>query len=132
MAINFPLVDVTLDNGPIEIARGTHMMSKEEGLRRINSGEIELEPITMQLGDVMIRDVRGLHRGTPNRTEIPRPMVVIGYSRRWLYRPEVSIQIPRAAINTLTERGRHLLRFNPIVESLDSVGEAEVYQSFAY
>lgn len=132
LAINFPLVDVTLDNGPIEIARGTHMMSKEEGLLRINSGEIELEPITMQLGDVMIRDVRGLHRGTPNRTETPRPMVVIGYSRRWLYRPEVSIQIPRAAINTLTERGRHLLRFNPIVESLDELNETEVYQSFAY
>jgi hypothetical protein len=108
------------------------MMSKEEGLLRIKSGEIELEPITMQLGDVMIRDVRGLHRGTPNRTEIPRPMVVIGYSRRWLYRPEVSIQIPRAAMNTLTERGRQMLRFNPIVESLDEVSETEVYQSFAY
>ncbi|MBB5508233.1 hypothetical protein HDG35_004514 [Paraburkholderia sp. JPY681] len=32
----------------------------------------------MELGDVMIRDVRALHRGTPNRTEAPRPMVVIG------------------------------------------------------
>ena len=132
LAINFPLVDVTPENGPIEIARGTHMMSKEEGLRRIDSGEIKLEPITMQLGDVMIRDVRGLHRGTPNYTEMPRPMVVIGYSRRWLYRPEVSINIPRAALDTLSARGRHLLRFNPIVESLDEQPEAEVYQSFAY
>ncbi len=133
LAVNFPLVDVTPENGPIEIARGTHMMPKEEALRRIESGEIKLEPITMQLGDVMIRDVRGLHRGTPNKTEIPRPMVVIGYSRRWLFRPEVSIQIPRAAFSTLSERGRHLLRFNPIVESVDELAkEAEVYQSFAY
>jgi len=132
IAVNFPLVDVTLENGPFETTRGTHMMSKEEGLRRLESGEIKLEPITMQLGDVMIRDVRALHRGTPNYTQTPRPMVVIGYSRRWLYRPEVSIQIPRAALDTLSERARHMLRFNPIVESLEDKPEAEVYQSFAY
>jgi len=132
IAVNFPLVDVTLENGPFETTRGTHMMSKEEGLRRLESGEIKLEPITMQLGDVMIRDVRALHRGTPNYTQTPRPMVVIGYSRRWLYRPEVSIQIPRAALDTLSERARHMLRFNPIVESLEDKPQAEVYQSFAY
>lgn len=86
----------------------------------------------MQLGDVMIRDVRGLHRGTPNHTSTGRPMVVIGYSRRWLYRPEVSIQIPREALDTLSDRARHLLRFNPVVESLDYKPEVEVYQSFAY
>ncbi|MBD1894106.1 phytanoyl-CoA dioxygenase family protein [Coleofasciculus sp. FACHB-129] len=132
LAVNFPLVDITLENGPMEITRSTHMISKEEGLRRMESGEVKLEPVTMQLGDVMIRDVRGLHRGTPNYTEIPRPMVVIGYSRRWMFRPEVSINIPRATLNTLSERARHLLRFNPIVESVDDKSEVEVYQSFAY
>lgn len=132
LAVNFPLVDVTVENGPIEIARGTHMMSKAKGLHGMESGEIKLEPVIMQLGDVMIRDVRGLHRGTPNHTQTPRPMVVIGYSRRWLFRPEVSIRIPRAAIDTLSERARHLLRFNPIVESLDDKPDVEVYQSFAY
>ncbi|MFH7026956.1 MAG: phytanoyl-CoA dioxygenase family protein [Heteroscytonema crispum UTEX LB 1556] len=132
LAVNFPLIDVTIENGPIEIAPGTHMMSKEEGLQRIKSGELKLEPVTMQLGDVMIRDVRGLHRGTPNHTSTGRPMVVIGYSRRWLYRPEVSIQIPREALDTLSDRARHLLRFNPVVESLDYKPEVEVYQSFAY
>lgn len=132
LAVNFPLVDVAIENGPFEVARGTHMMSKAEGLRRLESREVKLEPITMRLGDVMIRDVRGLHRGTPNRTETPRPMVVIGYSRRWLFRPEVSIRIPRAALDGLSERARHLLRFNPVVESLDDQHEVEIYQSFAY
>ncbi|MBD2086154.1 phytanoyl-CoA dioxygenase family protein [Trichocoleus sp. ST-U3] len=132
LAVNFPLVDITLENGPMEITRSTHMISKEEGLRRMESGEVKLEPVTMQLGDVMIRDVRGLHRGTPNYTEIPRPMVVIGYSRRWMFRPEVSINIPRATLDTLSERARHLLRFNPIVESVNDKSEVEVYQSFAY
>jgi len=131
LAVNFPLVDVTPENGPFEIARATHMVSKEEGLRRIESGAVALEPVLMRAGDVMIRDVRGLHRGTPNRTDVPRPMVVVGYSRRWLLRPEVSVRIPRETYETLSERARFLLRFNPVVERLDDSG-AEVYQSFAY
>jgi ectoine hydroxylase-related dioxygenase (phytanoyl-CoA dioxygenase family) len=132
LAVNFPLVDVTQENGPFEVARGTHMMRKEDGMRLIESGEVELEPLEMRLGDVMVRDVRGLHRGTPNRTEEPRPMVVLGYSRRWLFRPEVSIRVPRAALPTLSERARFLLRFNPIVDSLDDLPDTEVYQAFAY
>jgi ectoine hydroxylase-related dioxygenase (phytanoyl-CoA dioxygenase family) len=132
LAVNFPLVEVTEENGPFEVAPGTHLLSKEEGLRRIQSGEIRLEPVTMRLGDVMIRDVRGLHRGTPNRTSSPRPMVVIGYSRRWLFRPEVSIRVPRAALDTLSERARRLLRFSTVVESLDDQPGTEIYQAFAY
>ena len=131
LAVNFPLIDVTQENGPFEVARATHMLTKEEGMRRIQSGEAKLESIRLRAGDVMIRDVRGLHRGTPNRTETPRPMVVLGYSRRWLFRPEVSIRIPRAMHETLSERARRLLRFNPVVDSIDD-DATEIYQSFAY
>ena len=131
LAVNFPLIAVCEENGPFEIARHTHTLTKEEGLARIQAGEVKLEPLIMNLGDVMVRDVRCLHRGTPNRTATPRPMVVIGYSRRWLFRPEVSISIPRAALDSLSDRARHLLRFNPIVEFLTDETE-EVYQSFAY
>lgn len=132
LAVNFPLVDVVPENGPFEVARGTHMMPKGEGMRQIAEGNIKLEPILMRAGDVMIRDVRGLHRGTPNRTSTPRPMVVIGYSRRWLFRPEVSIRVPRAAIGNLSHRARRLMRFNPVVESLEDRPEGETYQLFAY
>jgi ectoine hydroxylase-related dioxygenase (phytanoyl-CoA dioxygenase family) len=132
LAVNFPLVEVTTENGPFEVAPGTHMLSKEEGLRRIEAGEIQLRPLMLRLGDVMIRDVRGLHRGTPNRTQTPRPMVVIGYSRRWLFRPEVSIRVPRLVLNTVSERARRLLRFNPVIESLDDNSDTESYQSYAY
>jgi hypothetical protein len=132
LAVNFPLVDVTLENGPFEVVKGTHMMTKEEGLQKLKTGELKIEPITLKLGDVMIRDVRHLHRGTPNRTDSPRPMAVIGYSRRWLFRPEVNIQIPRSEFEKLSERGKQLLRFNPIVESLELAPKSEVYQTFAY
>lgn len=130
LAVNFPLVDVTPENGPIEIALGTHMLSKEEGLRRIESGEAPLQQFFMKRGDVMIRDVRHLHRGTPNNTDVPRPMVVLGYSRRWLFRPEVNIQIPRSTYETLSDRAKFWLRFNPVVDELRE-GE-EAYQTFAY
>src|SRR5215203_727658 len=111
LAVNFPLVDVTPENGPFEVARGTHLVTKEEGLRMIESGARPLEAISLARGDVMIRDVRGLHRGTPNKTHEPRPMVVIGYSRKWLFRPEVSITIPRAVWEDLSPESRHMLRF---------------------
>jgi ectoine hydroxylase-related dioxygenase (phytanoyl-CoA dioxygenase family) len=132
LAVNFPLVEVTPENGPFEVARATHLLPKEEALRLIETGERKLEALTMRLGDVMVRDVRALHRGTPNRTHVPRPMVVIGYSRRWLFRPEVTIHIPRAVHETLSERARQMLRFNPVVESLDDLPAREIYQAFAY
>lgn len=132
LAVNFPLVDVTPELGPFEVARGTHMVSKAEAMRRLEQGEAKLEAICLSLGDVMIRDVRGLHRGTPNRTKEPRPMVVIGYSRKWLMRPEVSIRIPRAEFDKVTDRARRMLRFNPIVEAADTKAPEEIYQAFAY
>lgn len=132
LAVNFPLVEVTPENGPFEVARATHLLPKEEALRQIETGERKLETLTMRAGDVMIRDVRALHRGTPNRTRVPRPMVVIGYSRRWLFRPEVRVHIPRAAQATLSAKARQMLRFNPVVESLDDLPDTEIYQAFAY
>ena len=79
-AINSPLVDATQANSPTEIAAGTHEQTNAIGLQRLARGEVTLTPVEMQVGDVMIRAVRGLHRGTPNTTHEPRPMVVIGYS----------------------------------------------------
>lgn len=130
LAYNFPLCDVTRENGPLEITRGTHIMNKAEALAKIAAGEIKIEAIEMKLGDVILRDVRGIHRGTPNKTSSPRPMVVIGYSRKWLHRPEVSIQIPRAEWDKLSPRAQHMLRHNPIVEKLTK--QRESYKAFAY
>ena len=87
----------------------------------------------MNRGDVMIRDVRHIHRGTPNPSATPRPMVVIGYSRRWLFRPEVEIRVPRPVLNALPERARRWLRFNPVFETeAEAAQQAESYRVFAY
>jgi ectoine hydroxylase-related dioxygenase (phytanoyl-CoA dioxygenase family) len=133
LAVNFPLVDVTVENGAMEWSPGTHMLSKADGLARIESGESPLEPLPMQRGDVLIRDVRHIHRGTPNYTDTPRPMVVIGYSRRWLHRPEVEIRVPRDVLNGLPERAQRWLRFNPVFDSVEeATNEQETYRVFAY
>ncbi|HEX2562007.1 phytanoyl-CoA dioxygenase family protein, partial [Phenylobacterium sp.] len=133
LAVNFPLVDVTEENGPMEFAAGTHMTPKAEGMRRIETGEAPLQKVFMQRGDVMIRDVRHIHRGTPNRSATPRPMVVIGYSRRWLFRPEVQIRVPADTLARMPERAKRWLRFNPVFENVaEAVKREESYRAFAY
>jgi ectoine hydroxylase-related dioxygenase (phytanoyl-CoA dioxygenase family) len=132
--INFPLVDVTPDNGPFEIAPGTHLLSDEESRAAIKSGEIEkqLEPLLMSVGDVMIRDVRALHRGTPNRTDQLRTMVVVGYNRVEHRRPQLRIFIPRDAQARFSDRIHQLLRLNPVVDSLDQAQPEETYSNLYF
>jgi hypothetical protein len=81
----------------------------------------------------MIRDVRHIHRGTPNLSDTPRPMVVIGYSRRWLFRPEVNIRVPRETLARLPERAQRWLRFNPVFDTAEEAATpGESYRVFAY
>ena len=113
IAVNFSFVDVTEENGPFEIAPGTHRLPKEEALEQIKHGEIPLEPLFLEIGDVLIRDPRCLHRGTPNRTAIPRPVAVISIVRAW-YRFVYIPFIPKAEHARLSERARQLFRFIPV------------------
>ena len=132
IAVNFALCDVGDANGPFETTFGTHRMNKDEAMAGLASGAIAQHRLPMAMGDVMIRDVRAIHRGTPNTTDQPRPMVVLGYSRRWLHRPEVQIRVPQSTWEGLSPVGRSLLRFNPIVPDEQAVVEEEKYISFAY
>ena len=162
LALNFPLVNITVskDNGPFEGIRGTHRMSIKRGMDLFEdekNKEYTLERLYMNVGDVMIRDVRGLHRGTPNNynpngirlksnddvtftdcdelltsgivEDSARPMVVIGYSREWLNRNEVNIQIEKNDRETLSKLGKSMLRYNPIVEKIKL---EETYNVFAF
>lgn len=131
LALNFPLVDVDEENGSLETTRGTHRVSREAALAGLANGDFPAERVPMKLGDVMLRDVRGLHRGTPNFTNTPRPMVVIGYSRSWYFRPEVQVQVPRDIFAALPSRAKRLLRYSPQVEHAPRLFD-ESYQRFAY
>ena len=123
LGVNFPLCDVLeLAKGPVEIARGTHRLSLEESEKLKAEDRVNLEPVFMARGDLLIRDVRGLHRGTPNKTDEPRIMVVIGYSRKWFRRPEVSVVVPESVWTGLSSVSQRLLRFEPVVND-SMVGE---------
>jgi hypothetical protein len=132
LAVNFALCDVGDDNGPFETTFGTHRMNRDEALAGLASGAIAQHRFKMSMGDVMIRDVRAVHRGTPNNTDAPRPMVVLGYSRRWLFRPEVNIRVPQSSWDQLSPVGKKLLRFSPVVPDDQVLEEAESYRVFAY
>jgi ectoine hydroxylase-related dioxygenase (phytanoyl-CoA dioxygenase family) len=133
-AVNFPLVPVTIENGPFEIAPGTHLWEDAEAKARIKAGEVEprLIPLLMEVGDVMIRDVRTLHRGTPNRTDRRRTMVVVGYNRARHLRPQLRIFVPRAALEAASTRARRLLRLNPVVERLEDAPPQETYSDLDF
>lgn len=123
LGVNFPLCDVLeLAKGPVEVMRGTHRLPLHESEKMKAEGRVVLEPVFLAKGDLMVRDVRGLHRGTPNSTDEPRIMVVIGYSRKWLRRPEVSIAVPESVWDSLSNVSQRLLRFEPVLPDAD-IGE---------
>lgn len=130
LAVNFPLVEVTEENGPFQMARGTHLLSREEGLAKIASGEIPMESFYMQPGDVTIRSPLALHRGSPNRTSQPRPMVVMGYVMHWLHTVKVDLTVPRDYYESQPEKVRQLLRCQ-VVEQLPKE-KVETYVNFKY
>ena len=129
LAVNFPLVEVTPDNGPFEMARGTHVLPRDVGLAKIESREPTLEQFLAQPGDVTIRTPLALHRGTPNRTEEPRPVIVLGYVMHWLHTPKVELNVLRALYEGWPQEVRQLLRCN-VVDELEH--GSETYVEFAF
>ena len=74
LSVRFTTVDMTLENGPYSTSERTQQLSRDEAQAKIQAGEIELAPLLLRAGDVLISDARTLHRGTANRTDAPRPI----------------------------------------------------------
>ena len=111
LAMNWPFVDVTPERGPFQIGEGTHLIPREDALARINSGEIPLKSLPMQVGDVLIRDARCLHRGSPNQTDTPRVVAVVSFLRAWYYRERRdTYPLPRSIWEGLSDREKRLMR----------------------
>ncbi len=85
LSVRFTTVDMTLENGPYSTSERTQHLSRDEARAKIQAGEIELAPLLLSAGDVLISDPRTLHRGTANRTDAPRPFAVIVYNRNWYH-----------------------------------------------
>lgn len=93
IVVNVPLVKVTAENGGTEIWPGTHLdthVSCHQDIkvppdllesRRALSPPYQVE---MDLGSILLRDMRLWHAGMPNRTSLPRPMIAMIHYARWM------------------------------------------------
>jgi ectoine hydroxylase-related dioxygenase (phytanoyl-CoA dioxygenase family) len=112
LVVSFGLRTIAAAHGPIEIAPATHALPREQAMRSVESGEIPLRPVPLEIGDVLIRHPWAAHRGAPNLTDQPRALLTIRYVRRWYADSSREVSaIPRAVWNSLTPEQRELMRF---------------------
>jgi hypothetical protein len=75
MIANVAVVDTTVQNGAIDMLPGTHKKFYKYwrfAMERAYKGSTRIE---MKQGDVLIRTSNVWHRGMPNLTDVPRPML---------------------------------------------------------
>ncbi|HYQ28400.1 MAG TPA: phytanoyl-CoA dioxygenase family protein [Polyangiaceae bacterium] len=73
LVVNVAAVDTSLDNGAMEILRGTHRSDSKYW--QILLARPQRMRLPMRQGDVLIRTSTLWHRGMPNRTSKARPML---------------------------------------------------------
>jgi len=112
LVVSFALVRVTRDNGPIEIAPGTHLLPQNEALRAVEASEIAMQPISLETGDVLIRHPWVLHRGSPNSTDTPRALLSIRYVRPWYVDESREVSsLPQSVWESLTRDHQKMMRY---------------------
>jgi ectoine hydroxylase-related dioxygenase (phytanoyl-CoA dioxygenase family) len=112
LVTSFGLVRIAPEHGPIEIAPGTHRMLRKEALRAVEAAEIGMQPVPLEIGDVLIRHPWTLHRGSPNTTDTPRALVSIRYVRHWYADNSRKVNsFPRTAWESLTPDQQSIMRF---------------------
>jgi ectoine hydroxylase-related dioxygenase (phytanoyl-CoA dioxygenase family) len=91
VVVNISPVDVTEENGSVELWPGTHLETSVD--RRITDADEEARrkiapPVrgNAKKGSVLIRDLRLWHRGVPNCSDRPRHMIAMIHNIRWLQR----------------------------------------------
>ncbi len=121
-AFCFPLVDTSEENGSFEVLPATQYIADPELEERPRYDEV-LEKgdfptkrhLNLKKGTLWVRDPRTLHRGTPNRSDHPRPELVICYSLPWFALP-IPIEMTQAEFDKLSERGKQMLARCRILE----------------
>jgi hypothetical protein len=125
LVLNIPLVDVTDENGPLEVwPGGTHLWSGKGEIASL-AERMPHGPLRMNAGDVVIRDLRMWHRGTPNRSDRSRPNVALVYVRPW-YRFEQKPPVIRlSSWNALSPAEQRLFRHATVVDLPPPVVEGD-------
>jgi ectoine hydroxylase-related dioxygenase (phytanoyl-CoA dioxygenase family) len=111
--LKIPLVDTSEENGSIEVLPGTQYLADPDLETRYDEillrGDFpSARRLNLKKGSMWIQDPRTLHRGTPNRSDGPRPEVVLCYSRSW-FAVRHPLIIEHEERSRLSERGIRLL-----------------------
>ena len=116
---DFPLLEQKRDelrvgNGQLKVTtetgRPVSILASEfrnSGVQDFASG-LPGQPVLMPAGSFLLRDPRMWHRGTPNRSSEPRPMLSLAYGRSWYRFNAVTLQ--REVYDAWPERVRELFR----------------------
>jgi ectoine hydroxylase-related dioxygenase (phytanoyl-CoA dioxygenase family) len=112
LTINFPLIDLTPENGPIRQIPGTHRS------RAPIPGLID-EPEWMRLsticplaaGAAILRDVRCWHGGTPNLSRDVRPMPNVEYFAPWFRSEAITRSMPFERWQALSAHAQRVSRY---------------------
>jgi hypothetical protein len=75
MIANVAVVDTTIENGAIDMIPGTHKKFYKYWRFAMERAARKSTRIEMKQGDVLVRTSNVWHRGMPNFTEAPRPML---------------------------------------------------------
>jgi len=112
LTVSFSLVRTISENGAMEVVPYTHRIARGEALGQIASGILAPTTVPLEIGDILLRHPWTLHRGTPNNTRVPRPLVTIRYVRRWYWDDSREVNpIPAALWRAMTVEQRSILRF---------------------
>ena len=112
LGLKIPLVDTCEENGSFEVMPCTQYGAHPEFHGRydevLEAGDFpNRRRLNLRKGTGWVQDPRAFHRGTPNRSDHPRPELVICYSLPWF--AEHGVTMTRAEYARLSERGRELL-----------------------
>jgi Phytanoyl-CoA dioxygenase (PhyH) len=75
MIANITVIDTVIENGAIEMVPGSHKRPYKYSQFVIERPHRNSKRLPTKRGDVLVRSSNVWHRGMPNRTSMPRPMV---------------------------------------------------------
>ncbi len=120
VGVKFPLADTSAENGSIEVLPSTQYLADPKLEDRYKDVLVRghfpsAHRLNLKKGSMWVQDVRMLHRGTPNRSAHARPEMVVCYCRSWFSITQ-NVDVPPAAYDALSERGKKLLRRRNIAD----------------
>jgi ectoine hydroxylase-related dioxygenase (phytanoyl-CoA dioxygenase family) len=77
MIANVALVDTNIENGAIEVVPATHKKYYPFWRFVVEGTQRKGVRVPLMRGDVLVRTSSLWHRGMPNRTSVPRPMIAL-------------------------------------------------------